>query len=262
MGKHLLLSAVLLVLLCGCSAPGEETVPPISSEPIATTTESKPTEPATIPQATEQAEPAFPCHSGIRPDGSFDEGTLFIGDSLTREMVGGYLKRNGLLGDARYMATPGAAITSFGIGPRMTRGNSLCSPEFEGLLMCEAVKVAGEQTTAVYFMMGTNYSEYATDQMYIDAVQCILDSCPNATVYLQLVPYETHLKLDYVTANERVKEACFYFALRGNQRVKLIDTKTPIGYNLAYDGVHLTPEGNARWYEALVAYAKENNIPQ
>lgn len=254
--KRLLL-LLLTVLLLGCHGPVEQNALPTTSS-LLDITASTPTEATIVPQT----EPGFLYHSGIRPDGSFDEGALFIGDSLTYGLLDRYLKKNGLLGDARYIAMPGAAITAFSIGPRLAKSNCLYSPEFGGLLMCEAVKVAGEKTTAVYFMMGTNYSKYATDQMYIDAVQCILDGCPNATVYLQLVPYETKKDLDYVTANQRVKNAHFYFALRGCQRVLLIDTQTPIGYNLTKDGVHLTERGQARWYEALVAYAEEHNIPQ
>lgn len=258
-----LLPLLLICLLFGCSKQIQQTTIPatVPTEPAVTTVPAETTMETAAP-TTAPVEVSTIYHSAIREDGSFSEGALLIGDSLTYRLITDYLRPNGLLGDARYMAIPGAAITSFAIDPRMYSHNSVFSPEYRGLLMCEAVDVAGEKTTAIYFMLGTNYSPYATDQMYIDAVQRMLDSCPNATIYLQLVPYETSAQLDYVSANQRIRDTHFYFAIRGEQRVVVLDTQTPIGYNLAYDGIHLSIEGLRLWHQALVDYAAQNHIPQ
>jgi len=216
-------------------------------------------------EAPTEPEPENPFHSGIREDGTFDEGALFIGDSLTYGLVSEYLIPRQLLGDARYMAIPGAAPTAFVYGPRLQpNGRHYCfySEEFEGLSMSEGVAEVGETTTAVYFMMGTNYANGVDVQLYIDILDHILQACPKATVYLQRVPYATSNKVDATAANKRIDEAYAHFAQLEETRVRLIDTREAIGYKLTNDGIHLTEQGQAAWYEALLAYARDNGIPQ
>ena len=128
--------------------------------------------------------------------------------------------------------------------------------------MCDGVAAAGETVTAVYFMMGTNYASGVNVQLFVDIIDHILLSCPNATVYMQRVPYATSNQVDATTANKRIEEAYAQFVQREEPRVRLIDSQAAIGYNLAEDGIHLTELGQAAWYEALLAYAQENQIPQ
>lgn len=266
--KKALALLLAAVLLCGC-APAEQTPETEPTEATAAPTEEtqapteEPTE-ATEAPTEEPTEPPFQLHSGIREDGSFDEGTLFIGDSLTYGMVAIYLPENQFLGDARYIAMPGATILAYFQGPMLSSTGyySYYSPEFEGLYMYEGVEAAGEKTTAIYFMMGTNYSKYATDETYIQIVEHMLESCPNATVYIQLVPNDLSSQIDHEIANRRVRNAYEYFQQEGNERVLLIDTQTAIGYHLLGDGIHLNEEGQDCWYHALLAFAKENQIPQ
>lgn len=261
------------ILLCGCGRSGQsdtQTDPKPEPALASETTEAPPeTEAPTEPEpeqtqpATEHAAPVFQYHSGIREDGTFDEGTLFIGDFLTYGLVSGYLTDRELLGDARYMIIPNAALPAFYYGPKLSKeADSLHSPEFDGLLLCEAIQVAGEETTAIYFMMGTNVSKYATDETYIQIVEDMLIACPNATIFLQLVPYDRSTRVDYEEANRRVMAAYLHFQQEGNERVLLIDTQTAIGYNLTKEGIQLTAEGQACWYQALVAFADGNDIPQ
>lgn len=247
---------LLLACLSGCTAQKMDYAP--SSVPAEQVTEHE-----IQPQTTAEMENLQPMpmlHSGLREDGAFDEGTLFIGDSLTYGMVEGYLPDNGLLGGARYMAIPGAAITCYMQGPALESQTCACSPEFEGLYLYQGVEQAGEEVTAIYFMMGTNASKYATDQTYIDIVSHMLESCPNATVYLQLVPHNRSERVNSETANARVQNAFSYFA--DEPRVRLIDTQTAIGYNLAPDGIHLVTKGQECWYQAIVTYAAEHEIEQ
>lgn len=248
--KAVLLILILCLCLCGCT--------PKTQPPLVPTVPTETTQPEATEQTTVSA--AAGLHSGLKPDGSFDEGTLFIGDSLTFGLVERYLKEEGLLGQAMYMAIPGAAITCYRKGPALGDKPSLYTPEFEGLYLYEAVELAGERVTAVYLMMGTNASEYATDQTYIDMVEHLLESCPNATVYLQLVPYNRSERVNSEFANARVQVAYEHFA--GERRVRLIDTQTAIGYNLAPDGIHLVTKGQECWYQAILDYAKDNDIAQ
>lgn len=245
--KRIIPLLVICMCLCGC------------------TPQVQPRETAPTQQTTETAEgilttqpPEETLHSGLKTDGSFDEGTLFIGDSLTFGMVEIYLPDNGLLGEAKYMAIPGAATTCYAKGPALGEKPSAYSPEFEGMYMCQAVEKFGADYTAVYVMLGTNANEYATDQVYIDMVAHLLEYCPNATVYLQLVPNNRSERVNTEAANGRVQRA--FAAFENEPRLQLIDTQTAIGYNLAPDGIHLVTKGQKCWYEALVAYAKEHEI--
>ncbi len=247
--KAVLLILVLCLCLCGCTPKTQPPAPTVPTE----TTQPETTEPTTV-------SPVEGLHSGLKQDGTFDEGTLFIGDSLTYGLVERYLKEEGLLGEAMYMAVPGAAITCYRQGPALGVKAAAYSSEFKGLYMFEAAELAGEKVTAVYLMLGTNASKYATDETYIDMVAHLLESCPNATIYLQLVPYNRSELVNSDTANARVQRAYEYFA--NERRVRLIDTQTAIGYNLAPDGIHLVTKGQALWYQAIVDYAAEQGIGQ
>jgi hypothetical protein len=68
--------------------------------------------------------------------------------------------------------------------------------------------------------------------------------------------------VEYNTANNWIKGAYSYFEALGEARIRLIDTHTAIGHHQNGGGVHLTDEGNACWYQALLDYAAENGIPQ
>ena len=261
------------ILLCGCGSVSEEvpstTEPEISTAATEAPTEAPTEEPTEAPteEPTEApTEPPFPLHSGIREDGSFDEHTLFIGDSLTYGLVSLYLKDNHLQGDAMYMAYPGAPPTVYFNGPSLSvrdpRNCLLSSYDFNGLLMSKAVELVGDQVHAVYFMMGTNHVDAVCTDTYIEIVEHLLATCPNATIYLQLVPYSWKSHVPYEDTNQWIREAYALFAERGETRVQCVDTFTAIGDNINTDGIHLTIAGQEEWYKGLVAYAKENDIPQ
>ena len=269
--RILCLTLVLALLLTGCygecAEPGPTTAANVPTTVPAETTLPETTVPETILPPTTcpaETEPEFSLHSGIRSDGTFGEGTLFIGDSLTVGLVKHYLTDNQLLGDARYLAACGAALTAFHLGPRMGDGTTPCvySPEYEGLRMQEAILVEPQRTTAVYIMLGTNYSKYASDETYIEIVDALLQSCPNATVYLQLVPNDDSERVNSARANQMTQRVYDYYLSAGNERVQCVDTCAAIGWCLAADGIHLTTEGQENWYNCLLAFAAENGIPE
>ena len=253
-----LLAAVSLTFVACDSAKTPE-----DTNPDTTVTTDAPTEPDT--EAPTEPEVPQWLHSGIRSDGSFDEGTLFIGDSLTYGMVMQHLPQNGLLGDARYMAIIGApAGNLFSLQTLRPYHEYTCtySQEFHGLNYADAVALAGETVTAVYYMMGTNYDPDLTAESYIRIMDHILEHCPNATVYLQLVPYSSRLFTHHEDTNTILRQVWEHYRALEEPRLLLIDTFTAIGENVVSDGIHLNEEGMARWYEALAAHALDNQIPQ
>lgn len=254
--------AAAMLFLCGCSGA------PAEIQPTTAATEA-PTVPTTLPPETTEApteaptEPAVELHSGLREDGSFDSGTLFIGDSLTYGLIYAYLMANDLIGDARYMAVVGAPILEFFQGSALDHSrNCIFSGEFEGLTYSQAVESVGGEITAVYFMLGSNYSAGTNAESYIEIVDFLLEKCPNATIYLQLIPYASSENVQDDAVYWSILEAYGNYAREGISRVILLDIKRAVGVNLTQDGVHLTYEGQENWYNALAAHAVENNIPQ
>ena len=267
MKKLFAIICILALLLCGCGKNEPAMEAPTEPQQQETTPPTEATEPPTEPVVEEPTEPTVESflHSGIREDGSFDEGTLFIGDSLTNGLLAQYVRPNGFLGDARYMAIPGASPLAFFDGPALGANTVLVSFnswEFRDMIMSEAVASAGESVTAVYFMMGTNHQDSVTEQYYADIISYILEKCPNATIYMQQVPYSLSSLVDQETINWRIWGAYNRFVESGETRVRLIPTQEAIELNVQEDEVHLTEEGYRLWYEALVAYAQENGIPQ
>lgn len=245
-----LLMALSALFLCACGQPPVETVP----------TTAPATEPPTVP--TEPV-PTVALHSGIREDGTFDEGTLFIGDSLTNALVYDHLMVYEHIGDARYMAVVGAPVQAYFDGPSLNyEMTAIFSGEFHGLTFSQGVEKVGQEITAVYFMLGTNYSAYTTYETYDKIVAHLLKHCPNATIYLQKVPYSTSEFVEYELVNEILEQLHAQYAESVDSRVMLVDTFTAIGDRLFQDGVHVNYEGQEVWYQTLLAFAAENNIPQ
>ena len=245
--------------------PETEPVSEPVTEPIVETETEPATEPSIEPETepvTEPAEPEVVLHSGIREDGTFDEGTLFMGDSLTYMLVGSYLTPRKLMGDAKHAAMCGTKVTAFFSDNYRMRAHkdfsSSCSEEFKYKAFYTIAKEMGEKATAIYFMWGSNYEPNATVEHYIEIVDYLLENCPNATIHMQLVPWG---HVPYKVANELIQQAYDHFVEQGEQRVLLIDTHTAFGQN-PIDGVHQGDVGNGRWYEALLAHAEANGLAQ
>lgn len=264
MKKILAFFLCLLLLLTACGQSAPETSP--VTEAVSETTGAPETAPATQAPETEPTEPAVILHSGLREDGTFNEGTLFIGDSMTCILVQDYLTPMGLIGDASYMGKYGAQITAFFGGVTMdtnvTVGKCAYRPEHEGMTYEEIAIALGDRVTAIYMMFGTNYTYNAYADMYIELVDFLLETCPNATVYLQLIPHGNEEIVRYKIVNPWIREAYAHYVDQGQTRVQLIDTFTAIGINHDEGWIHLNSVGNENWYNAIVDYAKANNIPE
>ena len=261
----LALSLLLGLTACGKKPPEPETTAPPTTEAIELPTEAAevPTTEPTQPPTEAPTEPPTVLHSGLREDGSFNGGTLFLGDSLTFQLIYGLLMPRGHMGDARHIAIAGSQITAFFDGTRIScnAANTLASPEFDGMLFSEAAGSLGEEATAIYIMWGTNYTKDASAQDYIDILDYLLTACPNATIHLQLVPYAKDI-IPYEIINERIRDAYSHYLETGEQRVLLLDTFTGIGERISSDGVHLSDPGKEKWYETILTHAQLLELPE
>ena len=106
-----LLPLLALCLLLGCGKQAETATMP-TTQPAETTRPAETTAETTAP-TTVPVEVSTTYHSAIREDGSFSEGALLIGDSLTYRLITDYLRPNGLLGDAKYTTQCGSQLTVF-----------------------------------------------------------------------------------------------------------------------------------------------------
>lgn len=246
--------------LAAC-AQTEEPAPTTETVTVPTT---EATEPTTVP-TTEATEPPLVLHSGLREDGTFNEGTLFIGDSLTCGFVGSYLAKKGYLGDAKYMTICGSQVTAFFDGTVLEHKDNvvtLYSEEFEGMEFDEAAAGLGEDVTAIYLMWGTNYTPKASKDSYIEIVDFLLENCPNATIHLELIPYADLSIIPYPTVNKRIRDAFAHYQELGENRVCLVDTYMGIGRAVGSDGVHIGELGNRNWYNTLVKHAEKYELSE
>lgn len=266
MGKRFFAAALILLIFTGCTAapPSEPTEAATVPHPTVTEAPSESTEavPAETTAPTDAPQDTSALHSGLRSDGTFSAGTVFIGDSLTNGFVQSYLMAYGYLGDARYMAVNGAPLSRFFSTQVLGGEGNLYSPEFDNLSYSDAVARMGEEATAIYLMLGTNSCTTATMDKYIEVVDYLLETCPNATVHLQLIPDSTSNVVDFEMVNEQIRLAHDHYKQQGIDRVMLLDTNFFIGQALTADGVHLSAEGQDRWYTALVAHKRNNKLPE
>ena len=258
----LLLALIMIFALSACGetdAVQDITIPTQSAAFSPSAPAETPDFPASTPSEETAEEDAPILHSGLREDGTFSAGTLFIGDSLTYIFTGSYLRDNGLLGECKYMAKCGSQITAFFDSTILSAGNRMVarySAEFEGMHFNDAAASLGERAAAIYIMWGTNFTPDASAQTYVDIVNFLLENCPNATIHLQTIPYGD---VNYTEVNKRITDAYDHYAQIGKARVMLIDTFTAIGKHTV-DGIHLDNEGNANWYNAIVQHASSNNL--
>ena len=126
----------------------------------------------------------------------------------------------------------------------------------------ESLEAMGEDATAIYVMVGTNYYTDTDTPHFIEATQLMLDACPNATVHWQKVPLCYLGWVDEDAVNRSLEETVAHFREQGEERVMLIDIYTAAGSNHWDDGIHLNAQGLQSWYNALLDHAKENGLTE
>lgn len=253
----LCLCALALLTACtAASAPPAHTPAPAATKSPAAASPATPSPEPTEEPGTDASAAPLP-GVGVAEDGSFTEEALFIGDSLTAGLIQ-RLRATGRLGAARYMAISSYSMQSFYAGPYLDDSAAEqygmeCSPEFYGLSYAEAVRAAGERVGAVYYMLGTNGSQYVTAELYTNILRHLRECCPDAVLYAQTIPYSMYELSDYAHVNAVVRESVETLRAEGDENVYALDAFSAIGTeHLIGDGLHLTAEGQERWY-ALIA---------
>lgn len=268
MNKKLLCAILALTFAFSCAACGAQPEPAPTTEAATeptTVPTTEATEPPTEPPTEAPTEAPLVLHSGLREDGTFSEGTLFIGDSLTCGFISGYLEPKGYLGDAKYITICGSQVTAFFDGTVLEPKQdviTLYSPEFDGMEFDEATAGLGEDATAIYLMWGTNYTKNGTKDNYIEIIDYLLEHCPNATIHLQLIPYADLALIPYPTVNNRIRDAYAHYQELAENRVFMVDTYMGIGRAVGSDGVHLIDIGYRNWYNTLLKHAEENLLAE
>ena len=268
MTKRILCALLALLLAFGCAACGQAEAEPTTeatTEPTTVPTTEATEPPTTEPPTEAPTEPPLVLHSGLREDGTFSEGTLFIGDSLTCGFISSFLSSKGHLGHAKYMTICGSKVTAFFDGTILEPKSNvvtLYSPEFEGKTFDVATADLGEDAEAIYLMWGTNYVPKGTEQDYIDIIDYLLEHCPNATIHLQLVPYADLGIIPYPTINQRIRDAYAHYAELEEPRVFMVDTYMGIGRDVGVDGVHIGMYGYNNWYKTLLKHAETNQLSE
>lgn len=260
--KLLACLAAVILLLCACGQPAAQEESATTAETTFTIAETTFTA-AAATQTTQPTEPALVLHSGLREDGSFTEGTLFVGDSMTCILVEDYLTPKGLIGDAYYTAKYGARLLAYFDGTVMSyKSYNHCAfrPEHENCTYQEVAGLLGEKLTAIYIMFGTNCNGTEYADAYIELVDYLLETCPNATIHLQLIPDGNPYLVRDDMINPWIREAYGHYVQLGQPRVMLIDTHTAIGLNVDQGGTHLDETGNENWYNAIRAHAEANGL--
>jgi len=210
--------------------------------------------------AREVAEPMIT--GTYKSQGEFSENTLFIGDSLTYELVENYLKPYGMIGEASYMAVPCTTVKYFlakywVMTPSEDNCFGVsCNEEFNDLSFPEALAANKDQYKTVFFLLGSNGSSLVTKTQYINAIKLILDNNPGATIYIQTVPNCSNDTVDSDRVNSLIKEAVDYYhsddCKYDGDKVVLLDTNRIWGAKeINEDGVHLTVEGLDAWYKYI-----------
>ena len=264
--KKYMLLTMLLLALTGCTEVPQ--TPPTESAqipdaPLPTVTAALPAVTEALPPATEEVrdQESITLHSGVNENGTFTKGTLFLGDSQTCFFIEQHLAINDLLGEARYATQCGSQLTAFwddSIRPTENRKvYAAFSPEFDGMSFREAAEAMGEEATAIYIMWGSNFTENATSQSYVEIVDHLLTVCPNATIHLQTIPWG---QVSFITVNQRIQDAYAHYQEVGEPRVLLLDTFTAIGKHIGGDEVHVNGTGREAWYQAIIRHAEDNGL--
>lgn len=192
-------------------------------------------------------------------DGTFDSGTLFIGDSITYHLITKYLKPKGLIGEASYMAAANSGLphfcdSSWGLKPAKYNGyGCVYSPEFYNLSFSQAISKSSGKYTSVYFLMGSNGSGQVTQDAYEKIIGLLLEAYPDATIYMQTVPTCKTGTVSSARVNSCVEAAVKTFGDKGINNVVLLDTNSIWDNScIMSDGVHLTDTGLKKWFEFIV----------
>ena len=196
--------------------------------------------------------------------GAFGSGTLFLGDSITYQFIENYLKPYEMLGQASYMAVPSTTVKYFlsrywVLSPSEDNSYGVsCNSEFSGLCFSDALAKNPGKYSTVFFMLGSNSSQYVTATQYKRAMDMILEYNPDATIYMQTIPTCPDDTVDSQRVNALIKDVVAQLNADHVTNVKMLDTNSIwSGDAIAADGVHLTEKGLDLWYNYIMSTIKK-----
>lgn len=190
-------------------------------------------------------------------DGVLEAGTLLMGDSLTYHLIAQYLRPKGYLGNASYMTMCSTELRHYfsdsWVLYSWSKYGALCSSGLYGLPLYKGVEKTSGKYNSVFFLLGSNGSTAVTQEAYEKTLDHLLAAYPNATIYIQTVPYSAKGIVDAAWVNSCVRGAVESYHERGIANIVLLDTNSIWDAScMTADTVHLTEEGNRRWYELIV----------
>ncbi len=175
---------------------------------------------------------------------------VFIGDARLGELLNAGLFQ------------PALALTQIGLNVRDVRSGSLFSLDGQRATLRQMLE--GTQWKKVYLMLGFNEAAWMDDQEFYEEYSALIDDLrallPGAQIYLQtLIPVTVSRAVAQVPDNRLLaNRSALLTRLARSQRVYLVavdafftEANGTLSPGLSTDGLHLTAEGNARWFEYL-----------
>lgn len=175
---------------------------------------------------------------------------VFIGDARLKELL------------AAELFQPGLVLAEMGFNVRDVRSDSGFSLNGERISLRQVLK--GTKYRKVYLALGFNEASWMGEQEFYEEYEALIDDLqallPETQIYIQtLIPVTVSRAAAQAPDNALLESRNALLAqLAQNKRVYLADVAAyltePNGAlepGFSRDGLHLTAEGNARWFEYL-----------
>lgn len=175
---------------------------------------------------------------------------VFIGDARLGELL-----NSGLF-------QPALALTQIGLNVRDVRSGSLFSLDGQRATLRQMLE--GTEWKKVYLMLGFNEAAWMDGQEFYEEYSALIDDLrallPGVQIYLQtLIPVTVSRAAAQVPDNRLLADrSALLTRLARFKQVYLVavdafftEANGTLSPGLSTDGLHLTAEGNARWFEYL-----------
>lgn len=240
--------------------PTEETTAETTEAPTETTTEETTTEPRRYVESSDDSQIYFTNYRFTTVEPDYFDDAIFIGNSRMQGFI-------------LYSKLPELRTYNY-IGLSVLSYFSKSAFTINGVDMTTAQAMENETNfNKVYIKLGINEVGWLSTEQFIEAYSEIIEhiySCnPNAMIFvMSVLPISDHaLEIDPGLTHERVFEyneaikdmaakygACYLdvFSAFADENGKLPDS-------MAFDGIHLTPDGVQLWLQYLLEHGIEEN---